>query len=264
MPWLSEGSLVWELHDGEVIVGSGSEATWRVPSADLMPRHFVLIVHGLNASVRSVSVDNVVVVNGRQLSGSPHTLHDGDVISAGAGRFVYTEDAPRAKPTQSTLGSAIPEAFLVDERANAAYRLLSRSTGIGRDQSNAVVIRDPTASRFHAEVRREAGGFVLHARGSAGTTVNNRRVANPQMLEDGDQIEIAYTMLRFTTQPPSAELLAAARPAVPSRDSQRKSTPITERMTIESAVAPPPATRGRGVLIAVAVVVAIALWLMLR
>jgi pSer/pThr/pTyr-binding forkhead associated (FHA) protein len=263
MPWLSDGSREWELRDGEVIVGSGSEATWRVPSADLMPRHFVLIVHGLNASVKSISVDNVVVVNGRQLSGSPCALHDGDVISAGSGRFVYSEDVPRATSTHAGPPSATLEAFLIDERANAAYRLLSRSTAIGRDQSNAVVIRDPTASRFHAEVRREAGGFVLHARGSAGTSVNNRRVASPQMLEDGDQIEIAYTLLRFTTQPPSAEQLATV-PARHRDDSHRKSTPITERMTIESVVAPPPANRGRAVLVAVAVVIAIALWLWLR
>jgi pSer/pThr/pTyr-binding forkhead associated (FHA) protein len=265
MPWLSEGSLTHELHDGEVIVGSGSEATWRVASADLMPRHFVLTVHGLNASVRPLSIDNVVVVNGRQLSGSPWTLHDGDVIAAGSGRFVFTDEPPRSAPARGSGAVPPAEAYLVDEQRSVAYRLISRSTGIGRDHSNAVVVRDPTASRFHAEVRREAGGFVLHARGSAGTRVNDRRVASPCMLEEGDRIEISYTVFRFTTQPPAPEQLAAGRSSSEDSD-QRRSTPITDRMTIEAGIVPPPpSARERWrTLIAIVVVVAIALWIWLR
>jgi pSer/pThr/pTyr-binding forkhead associated (FHA) protein len=265
MAWLSAGKLTHELRDGEVVVGSGSEAAWRVPSADLMPRHFVLTVHGLNASVRPVSMDNVVVVNGQQLSGTPWTLHDGDVIAAGSGRFVYTDEAPRATPTPpaaKTSESTIPVGFLVDERANAAYSMVSRSTGIGRDRSNAIVIRDPTASRFHAEIRREAGGFVLHARGSAGTMVNNRQVASPCMLEEGDQIEIAYTVLRFTMQTPTAEQLAAVQMGTLD-GSHRRPTPITDRMTSRDVARA--ARRGpSGLVTVVIVVLVVALWLWLR
>jgi pSer/pThr/pTyr-binding forkhead associated (FHA) protein len=263
MPWLSAGSVRHELPDGDVVVGSGSEATVRVPSADLMPRHFLLIVHGLNASIRPVSMDNVVVVNGQQLSGSPFTLHDGDVIAAGSGQFVYTDEAPHATTASHAIEAGEHSGFLIDERADAAYPLASRSTGIGRDQSNAVVIRDPTASRFHAEIRREAGGFVLHARGSAGTMVNNRRVASPTMLEDGDHIEIAYTVLRFTTQTPPREQLENVR-LTPAEGARRRSTPISARMTLEGAIAPPPATSRWRPLILLAIVIAIALWLWLR
>jgi pSer/pThr/pTyr-binding forkhead associated (FHA) protein len=262
MPWLSDGLTAHELHDGEVIVGSGSEATWRVPSADLMPRHFLVLVHGLNASIRPFTTDNVVVVNGRQLSGSPWTLLDGDIIAAGSGRFIYNEETPRLTP--SGVGSDTSRvAYLVNERADAAYRLASRSTGIGRDQSNVVVIRDPMASRFHAEIRREAGGFVLHARGSAGTTVNDHRVAGPWMLEEGDRIEIAYTVLRFTSEAPTEKQLTTEQ-AEPSRDSQTRPTPINDGMTIESAVVASPPHRRPGVLVAIALLIAIALWFWLR
>jgi pSer/pThr/pTyr-binding forkhead associated (FHA) protein len=263
MPWLSDGTTAHQLHDGEVIVGSGSEADWRVASADLMPRHFLLLVHGLNASIRPMNTENVVVVNGQQLSGAPLTLHDGDVIAAGSGRFVYTDDAPRVTPTRAADQSRDRVAYLVDDRASTAYRLASRSTGIGRDQSNAVVIRDPTASRFHAEIRREAGGFVLHARGSAGTAVNDRRVAGPWMLEEGDRIEIAYTVLRFTADRPADAQLAAVRPD-PGHSSQSAPTPISAGMTIESAIVAPPARGRTALLAAIALLVALAIWLWLR
>lgn len=263
MAWLSDGLTAHELHDGEVIVGSGSEADWRVASADLMPRHFLLLVHGLNASIRPFTTDNVVVVNGRQVSGAPWTLHDGDVIAAGSGRFVYSEDAPRLTPSGAAKEATDRVAYLVDERADAAYRLASRSTGIGRDQSNVIVIRDPTASRFHAEIRREAGGFVLHARGSAGTTVNDHRVAGPWMLEEGDRIEVAYTVLRFTSETPTDKQLAVEQPE-PIRGSQTRPTPINEGMTIENAVVAAPPHRHPGILLAIAVVLAIALWFWLR
>src|SRR5437773_8754344 len=118
--WLAFGSVTHELRDGEIIVGSGSEATWRVPAADLMPRHFVVLVHGLNASVRPFSTESIVVVNGQQISGAPHTLENGDVIAAGNGRFVYGEEAPPAAPLEPA--SEIT-AYLVDESSKLAYRL---------------------------------------------------------------------------------------------------------------------------------------------
>src|SRR5207253_2679106 len=110
--WLAFGRGTHELRDGEIIVGSGSEATWRVPSADLMPRHFVVLVHGLNASVRPFSTESIVVVNGHQISGAPHTLETGDVIAAGNARFVYGEEAPPADLPEPAPETA---AYLVDE-----------------------------------------------------------------------------------------------------------------------------------------------------
>ena len=127
---------------------------------------------------------------------------------------------------------------------------------------NEDVIRDPTASRFHAEIRREAGGFVLHARGSAGTMVNNRRVASPCMLEEGDQIEIAYTVLRFTKTAPPTEQLGVPRPT-PGDGSHRRPT-LSGRVTIEGEIVPPPGRNRPGLVIAIVVVIAIGLWLVFR
>ncbi|MET9480620.1 FHA domain-containing protein [Streptomyces sp. NPDC006638] len=60
----------------------------------------------------------------------------------------------------------------------------------GRKGDNSVVITGGSASRFHAEVIREADGYVLHDRGSSnGTLVNGKRVTS-HVLRPGDLIKI--------------------------------------------------------------------------
>ncbi len=215
--WLALGTQTRRLRDGEIVVGGGADADWRITMADLMPRHFTIVVHGLNASLRLSSKDNIVVVNGRQLGAAPHLLNDGDVIQAGAGRFVFSDEEPKVQP----LGEAAPDqAYLVDESAGVAHELRSRSTTIGRDRSNAIVIRDPGASRFHAEIRREAGGFALHSMGSSGTMYNGRRLDAPVLLEDGDRLEIAYAPLRFARTVPEGVQVAPVHD--PRNDATRR------------------------------------------
>ena len=259
MPWLVGGgnSEPRELRDGDLIVGGGVEAAWRLAAADLMPRHFVLSSRGGRVTVRAFNPDTVVVVNGEQLAGNAHALNDGDVIAAGNARFVFSINEP---PARRQTPPAATQAYLVDVRAKTAYKLATRSTGIGRDAANAIVIRDPTASRFHAEVRREAGGFVLHPRGSAGTTVNNRRVGTPCVLEDGDMIEIAYRVLRFTSGALAAdERLAGTTPAPSDEVSRRPTIPRDRTPSTQAAIDAASASRWTAVAIwtAVALVAAV-------
>lgn len=197
--WLAFGAQTRELRDGEIVVGSGADADWRIGTADLMPRHFAITVYDLNASLRATSKNNVVVVNGKQLIGVPYLLNDGDVISAGAGRFLFSDQAPRTDLPPSEPQRA---AYLANQSTGRGRELISRSTMLGRDASVAIAIDDPAVSRFHAEVRREAGGFVLHSLGSAGTLLNGRKVAGPTLLAEGDVLEIATRRWQFTHSAP--------------------------------------------------------------
>lgn len=224
--WLAIGSSTRELRDGETIVGGGADADWRVTSADLMPRHFAVLVYGLNASLKPASPDNVVVVNGKQIGTAPCALNDGDEILAGSGRFVFSENAPRILSDEPR---AATRAYLVDDVAHTAHELLNRSTPIGRDPSNAIIVDDATASRFHGEVRREAGGFALHSMGSAGTRVNGAEVSAPVMLRDGDVIEIAFHRLRFSLEAGDATQAAAPREGLWSR---RNPTLATAKISV--------------------------------
>jgi pSer/pThr/pTyr-binding forkhead associated (FHA) protein len=232
--WLAFGTLTRELRDGEVVVGSGADADWRVPTADLMPRHFTLTVHGLNASLKPASKETVVVVNGTQLASASHLLNEGDVILAGSGRFVFSDDAPRIAPAEP---EAEEPAYLADDKEKRVYPLVNRSTTLGRDASNAIVVKDPSASRFHAEVRREAGGFVLHSMGSGGTLLNGAKLAAPRLLEENDTVEIAFQTLRFTRLAAPASFTTGSLGRV-SHPGQRNPTLATGKISLV------PASRG--------------------
>ena len=121
-----------------------------------------------------------------------------------------------------------PPGYLIDVRWGVAYDLHRVSTGIGRDASNPVVIRDLAASRSHAEVRRDGGRYVLHALGSAETRVNGAIVAGPRVLAEGDVIEIAYTRLRFTGIPPTGDVVPAPVGVVVDADFAGRKTEIRE------------------------------------
>jgi len=196
MPWLTTDGASREIEEGETTVGSGEQADWRLESSDLALRHFVVKRTGAVTTVRPCGLDDVVALNGVQAGANPVELHDGDTIDAGSARFLYSGERSGAYPA-----APVSPAHLMDVRGGIAYPLEGTSVGIGRDRLNAVVVRDPTASRFHAEVRREAGGYVLHPFGSSGTLVNSRRVGSPSRLENGDRIEVANTELRFVLGP---------------------------------------------------------------
>lgn len=197
MPWLSTEGASHQIADGETTVGSGEGAGWRLVSRDLAPRHFVIARRGVEVSVRPCTVDGIISVNGTQPGSNVTTLQDGDTIDAGSARFVFSIDRPGTyKPTST------PDAHLVEARGGVVHPLSLQSVGIGRDRLNAIVIGDPTASRFHAEVRKEAGGYVLHPHGSSGTLVNGRHAGSATRLQDGDRIEIANVELRFVVGSP--------------------------------------------------------------
>ena len=230
MPWLAFGMMTRELSDGEIVVGSSSDAGWRVTTGDLMPRHFVLTAQGREVSVRAFTADNVVALNGQQLSGQPQMLRDGDVISAGSARFAYNDDAARTTPLEPP---EFQQAHLIDERRRLAHPLNNRSTPIGRDNSNDVVLRDPAASRFHAEIRREAGGFALHSIGATGAAVNGDASRAPRLLSEGDEIEIAFETFRFTQRPLPSDVTIAPMHVAENDEAARKATLGTERHVVD-------------------------------
>jgi hypothetical protein len=196
-----------DLGDGSITVGSSADAGWRIATADLAARHFIVEGRGDSATIRASSIDQVVVLNGKQIGTTAEAIGDNDVVLAGSGRFIYTIDPPVIVPTDDP---PIRAAHLIDDTGRVAHPLVGRATPIGRDASNAVVVRDPTVSRFHAEVRREAGGYAVHSTGMAGTLLNGQALEGSFVLYEGDLLEIEGTQLRFTTAPPRAGVKIAA------------------------------------------------------
>lgn len=228
MPWLTTEGASHQIADGETIVGSGPQAGWRLVSHDLAARHFVIGHHGGEVTVRASGSDGVIAINGAQSGSKPVVLQDGATIDAGSARFVFSSNRPSAFAAVS-----VQPAHLVETRGLVAYPIITQSVGIGRDNLNSVVVRDPTASRFHAEIRREAGGYVLHPHGSSGTLVNGRTVGSPERLGDGDRIEIANVELRFVLGPAPEDSLKAAT-AEKDESSQRPTVVGAKAMEIPS------------------------------
>jgi hypothetical protein len=95
---------------------------------------------------------------------------------------------------------------------------------IGRWSANDIVLPSREVSRQHARIRHEGGRYLLEDCGSKnGTFLNNRRILEPQVLQDGDRILIppnftftfvdtgATAPLTVGSQPQPLQLDAAER-----------------------------------------------------
>jgi hypothetical protein len=233
MAWLEYGGRLRRLNDGETVVGGVPAAGLQVADADLLPRHFVLRVAGDDVWIRVWSQDAVVALNGKQIGGEECKLEEGDTISAGSVHFHVWRANPELSPvTGDGEDNRPPQAHLIDVQDHVAYPLDRLSTNIGRSTANVIRLKDPTASRFHAQIRREAGGFALHSVGSSGTRINGRRVASPQLLEDGDEIEIAFKTLRYTRATPPEGVTIVPRTEGDGTDGAERPTIVRERISL--------------------------------
>lgn len=83
-------------------------------------------------------------------------------------------------------------------RAGTDYRLNLGTTTIGRASENDVVLDDDTVSRQHALIREDRGHFTLQDRGSLdGTYLNGETLRGSVTLQDGDELSLGNTVLRF-------------------------------------------------------------------
>ncbi len=70
---------------------------------------------------------------------------------------------------------------------------------IGRLPESTIVVNDPNASRRHAEIRRSGNDVVVVDLNSTNGTRVNGATIRERVLNDGDQIVIGTTLLRFET-----------------------------------------------------------------
>ncbi len=134
------------------------------------------------------------------------------------------------------------QCYLVYEFERRAYPLTAETFSIGRDAASRIVIREPSVSRVHAEVRSEGDQYVLHANGPTGTKLNGETVVTPQKLTDGDRIEVGSAELSFRRGrlPLGVSVVDIASPAGHDPDAMTKRDTITNPI-----LAPTPASADR-------------------
>jgi FhaA, N-terminal domain/FHA domain len=93
-------------------------------------------------------------------------------------------------------GQGIPTLTLPDGRRVVLDR---DKVTLGRLPECELAVADPNVSRRHAEVRRAADSSweVADLGSTNGTKVNGLRITGAQRLEDGDQITVGATSVRF-------------------------------------------------------------------
>lgn len=112
------------------------------------------------------------------------------------------------------------------------FHLTKEPVTIGRQEGNTIVLADPQASRHHATISWQAGSYYVQDVGSAnGTFVNERRIAAPQPLRDGQSIRMGNTVFDVQlppAMPGPADTLAAYPfdPSEPSSPAGRSPWPI--------------------------------------
>lgn len=80
------------------------------------------------------------------------------------------------------------------------YSLSRESMTIGRMAGSEIEIKDPGASRRHAEIRRDGDAYTLVDLGSTNGTLVNDRTVKEHPLQQGDRITIGRTTLEFRRQ----------------------------------------------------------------
>lgn len=89
--------------------------------------------------------------------------------------------------------------ILTGREAGRVYDLPDDATWIiGRGKSSDIVCEDSLASRSHVKIECIGGSITVRDLGSRnGTFRNGRRIVEPQVLEDGDRIQVGETVFRF-------------------------------------------------------------------
>jgi predicted component of type VI protein secretion system len=198
------------LGPGVLIIGSGRESGWRIEDRRLDRIHALVSLERDGRVVLNRGNDSAWVdLNGFPIDTASVEVKPGDEVRLGDAVFRLKAGIPHA-PTE------VRGAYLRDVRRERWYHL-GPTNAIGRDLSCTVLILDPDISRIHAELVREGQGFTYKVHPRRGVTlVNGHRITEPRKLEEGDDIMVGQTTLRFTTVAPTQQKPTAPVPRVSS------------------------------------------------
>lgn len=84
------------------------------------------------------------------------------------------------------------------ESAGRQFELGKRPLSIGRDPARDIQLLDPKVSRKHALLRFDGGEYVIAAaKPRNGLEINGRRLDTETALQDGDEILLGDTLIRY-------------------------------------------------------------------
>jgi hypothetical protein len=123
-------------------------------------------------------------------------------------------------------------------KTGVEYELTAESIVLGRSADADIVLEDQFASRRHAEIRLADLGYQIRDLNSKnGVILNGRKLEDGESawLEDGNEIQLASTVLRFYD--PSATVTAPAIIAV--REPGLRIDPATRQVHVDGVLLNP-------------------------
>lgn len=150
----------------------------------------------------------------------------------------------------------VDAAWLVVHQPDGArhhHRLTLALTTLGRSEQNVIEVLDPKLSRFHCEVERRAGRWLVRDCNSRnGTQVNGEPVLGPRPLRPGDRITIGRTTVDFLDAPPddlrddAAIVMHAPLAPAPAADLSELTTVLHTPAASDETLSGLPTTAGPG------------------
>lgn len=214
---LEYGGRRYPVAVGELVIGSGPDATLVLEAAGIRARHALvrLLAPGM-AVVVPGEPGAEILVNGARLGPDPTPLMHGDKLGIG-GLEVVVSDPGRAgatrvqsAPAPVPPSPAVPKARLVSLTDGREYVVDAVPFVIGRDATANLVVESDLVSRRHAEIVAAPGGYSVVDLSSNGVLVNSRRISAPVMLQQGDVIRVGdadfrYHLADIEAPPPGAD-----------------------------------------------------------
>ncbi|MEN9203200.1 MAG: adenylate/guanylate cyclase domain-containing protein [Thermostichus sp. DG_1_6_bins_120] len=130
---------------------------------------------------------------------------------------------------------AAPYVLLKEPDGSQRKHILAGATAwtLGRDEDNAIVLKDPSVSRQHALLQYldDKSIYLIDLGSRNGSFVNHRRVSIPTLLQDGDQLTLGQSELEF-----HSGSLAASEPNPSPGSKQSETLVLQTRWLISVAV----------------------------
>lgn len=215
-----------ELKDGTTRVGSGAGADIAIVAPGVAATHCTIERNANGALLRLAAPGNVVVVNGKQVSGEA-PIKTGDLL-------LFSKVGARVVAVERAAATAAPKRVEGDDNEKTRIRMalpkfvlrgVSGSTfgktfplfgtlTVGRANDCDISIPGEEISRHHAKLQVMPDGVSIEDLGSAnGTFIAGKRV-HQGLLKAGEELRL--DTVRFLLVAPGMEAQAATAKAVPA------------------------------------------------
>jgi pSer/pThr/pTyr-binding forkhead associated (FHA) protein len=198
---------IYELQEDVVSIGRGAKNSIIIHDNEVSREHCRLIRVVDDYELEDLNSSNGTYINGQRVAGN-WLLQPGFLVELGE---TITLEYERGTPGSST-GSeretqeAPPQPVETFNRSllmitqgpdsGHSLALTNRSTTIGRDLSNELVIQDPEVSRFHVRIQLTNKGHVVEDIGSTnGTTLNNEPLIDVSLLQHNDVLRLGTSVV---------------------------------------------------------------------